>query len=358
MPGISLSSQSCVAATETAMIRRRIRSELPSDIFRPYPARALTALGIASAIAIASTIIVLVPVSGPGSLLLSCLCGCLYASLFFLGHEAGHGSILRSKAGQYLIMAIAFTPFLLSPTFWRVWHNKVHHAHTNCEPNDPDNFGTVSSFVRLRSVRVISDLTPGGRNLRGVFYLPIWFIAHAQIVLWIQSYRCIGFKSLDRRRAVARSVCMALLWIWLGLQLGPYLSLLIIGLPIMIANTIIMSYISTNHLLRPLVDTPDTLESSMSVTTHRWLDLIHFNFSHHVEHHLFPSMSSRYAPRVREKLRQYANGRYLAPPHWTAFRMVFLTPRIHDMDDALIDPRTNLRVPFDDINKALRCRDN
>jgi hypothetical protein len=63
-------------------------------------------------------------------------------------------------------------------------------------------------------------------------------------------------------------------------------------------------------------------------------------------------------PRVREKLRQYANGRYLAPPHLTAFRMVFLTPRSHNMDGALIDPRTNLRVPFDEIAKALRCRDN
>jgi len=203
-----------------------------------------------------------------------------------------------------------------------------------------------------------ATLTPGSGNLRGVFYLPIWFIAHAQIVLWIQSYRCIGFESLDRRRAAAESISMALLWIWLGLHLGPYLSLLIIGLPIMIANTIIMSYISTNHLLRPLVDSPDTLESTMSVTTHRWLDLVHFNFSHHVEHHLFPSMSSRYAPLVREKLREYTNGRYLAPPHWTAFRMVFLTPRVHDIDGALIDPRTNLRVPFDEITKALRCRDN
>ena len=254
-------------------------------------------------------------------------------------------------------MAIAFTPFLLSPTLWRVWHNKVHHTHANCETKDPDNFGTLSSFGQFRSVRLITDLTPGGRNLRGVFYLPIWFIAHAQIVLWIQSHRCVGFELSDRPRAVAELICMTLLWIWLGLHLGTYLSLLIIGFPIMIANTIIMSYISTNHLLRPLVETSDTLESSMSVTTYRWLDLIHFNFSHHVEHHLFPSMSSRHAPRVREKLRQYAKNRYLAPPHWTAFRMVFLTPRFHDMNGALIDPRSNLRVPFDEITRAL-CRGN
>jgi hypothetical protein len=97
MPGTSLSGQSCVAAAEAVLIRRRIRNELPSDIFQPYPARALTALGIVSAIAIANTIIVFVPVSGPGSLLLSCLCGWLYASLFFLGHEPGHGQYSDPK---------------------------------------------------------------------------------------------------------------------------------------------------------------------------------------------------------------------------------------------------------------------
>ena len=357
MPGSSLSGQLRSAASQTAIIRRRIQSELPSHLFRPYPARALTAFAIAGAIVLASSVIVFVPALASESVILSCLCGCLYASLFFLGHEAGHGTILRSKAGQDLVMAMAFTPFLLSPTLWRVWHNKVHHAHPNCEANDPDNFGTLSTFIRFRSSRFIVNLTPGRRSLLGVFYLPIWFIVQAQAVLWIQSHRCSGFESLNRQRAVAESFCMVLFWILLGLQLGPLLTLLVILIPIMVANTIIMSYISTNHLLRPLVKAPDILESSMSVTTYRWLDLIHFNFSHHVEHHFFPSMSSKYAPCVREKLRQYAKDRYLAPPHWTAFRMVLLTPRIHDEDGALIDPKTNLRVPFDEITKALRCRD-
>ena len=357
MPGSSLSGQLGSAALQTAIIRRRIRSELPSHLFRPYPTRALTALAIAGAIVLTSSVMVFVPALRSGSIILSCVCGCLYASLFFIGHEAGHGAILRSKAGQDLIMAMAFAPFLLSPTLWRVWHNKVHHAHTNNEASDPDNVGTLSTFNRFRSVRFVVDLTPGGRKLLGVVYLPIWFMAHAQMVLWIQSRRCFGFELLDRRRAVAESFSMALFWILLGLQLGPRLTLLVILFPVMVANTIIMSYISTNHLLRPLVNEPDVLESSMSVTTYRWLDLIHFNFSHHVEHHFFPSMSSKYAPCVREKLRQYAKDRYLAPPHWTAFRMVFLTPRIHDEDGALIDPKTNLRVPFDEITNALRCRD-
>jgi fatty acid desaturase len=146
---------------------------------------------------------------------------------------------------------------------------------------------------------------------------------------------------------------MAAFWIGLALHLGVWSSTLLIAIPMLVANAIIMSYIVTNHLLRPLVDHSDPLASSMSLTTHAWMDRIHFNFSHHVEHHLFPSMSPKHAPRVRAKLRQYAPDRFLAPSHLEALRLVFRTPRIHDEQGALVDPACDRRVPFDDLDEAL-----
>jgi hypothetical protein len=49
-------------------------------------------------------------------------------------------------------------------------------------------------------------------------------------------------------------------------------------------------------------DGPDSLSTTMSVSTFRVVDWLLFNFSHHVEHHLFPSMSPRYYPLVRQSL--------------------------------------------------------
>jgi cyclopropane-fatty-acyl-phospholipid synthase len=334
-------------------LKARIRRELPPPVFKPCPARAVTAIGLSVGISSVSFVLATSPLPAVASLCLSSLCGCMYGSLFFLGHEAGHGSIVRKRCLQDALMWLAFSIFLLSPTLWRVWHNKVHHVYANREDYDPDNFGDLSSYWAFRSVRIVAALTPGSGRWISLFYLPTWFTAHAQIVLWRQSRRCRGFESLDRRRAVAETLTMTGFWIGVAALVGFWPTIWLIGLPMLIANTIIMAYIATNHLLRPLGDDADPLDSSMSLTTHPVMDLIHFNFSHHVEHHLFPSMSPRYAPLVRAKLYRYATDRFLAPSHRTALVMVFRTPRIHEDHETLLDPRTRRRVALAEVSKVL-----
>ena len=36
------------------------------------------------------------------------------------------------------------------------------------------------------------------------------------------------------------------------------------------------------------------------MTTPRWIEWLTLSFGYHVEHHLFPAMSSRHAPGVRD----------------------------------------------------------
>jgi fatty acid desaturase len=289
--------------------------------------------------------------------MLSAACGVLYGSLFFLGHEVGHGAVVRSHGMQTLLMWPAFTIFLLSPTLWRVWHNRVHHQHTNRDTHDPDNFGALGSYLDSRAVRFTALLTPGSGRWPSLLYLPTWFTVHSQIVLWRQSRHCRGFESLNRPRAIIESAAMAAFWCGLGAQLGAWAALEVIVVPMLVANASIMSYIVTNHLLRPLVEENDPLASSMSVTTHRLLDLVHFNFSHHTEHHLFPAMSSKYLPLVRAGLRRHAGGHYLAPPHWKALLMVFRTPRIHAGNGTLVDPASGRAVSVDRVTEALAAAD-
>lgn len=334
-------------------LKWKIHQELPHYAFKRCPTRVLTALGIGAAIASVSFVLATLRLPGLISLFLSVLCGGMYGSLFFLGHEAGHGSIVKQRHLQDLLMWLAFSIFLLSPTLWRVWHNKVHHTYTNREDYDPDNFGRLSSYDSLWSVRIMAALTLGSGRWVSAIYVPMWFTVHTQIVLWWQSRRCRGFESLNRKRAAVESLLMTAFWICLAARVGFWPSIWLIALPMMIANMIIMSYIVTNHLLRPLVAESDPLATSISLTTHPLMDLIHFNFSHHVEHHFFPSMSPRYAPLVRAKLRRYAPDRFLAPSHMSALVMVFRTPRIHDDHDTLVDPTTHDRIPFAEITRAL-----
>ena len=338
-------------------LARRIRGELPPEAFRTNPMRLLIAALLLAAILGLSICLATLPLpvyaAIPGALLL----GNLYVSLFFLGHEVGHGAVSRVRAVQTLVMYFAFAIFFLSPHLWRVWHNRVHHGYTNRAGYDPDNFGDVESYERYPSTNFLLKVGPGSGHWLSIIYFPTWFTILSQGVLWVKSRRLAGFAPLKRARAGADSALMAALWIALGAWLGAYRSLITILIPMMTANAVAISYISTNHLLRPQVDRSDVLASSMSVTTYRWLDRLHFNFSHHVEHHLLPSMNTSYAPLAREVLQRLAGARYLAPRHWQTLILLFRTPRVQDGKRALVDPRRHLQVMFDDIEAALRRGD-
>jgi fatty acid desaturase len=352
-------------STSTSALRQLLRRELSSEAFRRSPERIIVAVAITAAIAATSFLLAFQlapPLLGP---LLSVICGGLYASLFFLGHEAGHGSILKSRSGRHVLMGIAFAVFLLSPTLWLTWHNRVHHSHANSSYRDPDNFGddethlygaprrTLPGALHRMLIRTVLALTPGQGKWFTLFYMPVWFTIHAQVVLWLKSREGGGFASLDRPQAISETCLMAALWISLGFHLDAWRVMLVILMPMAVANTIIMSYIMTNHLLRPLSEDPDPLTTSLSVRTHPVLDLMHFKFSHHVEHHLFPSMSSKYVGRVRAKLQQHAGDRYLAPPHLSAILLVFHTPRLHDQVGDLYDPTSGRRIRAEQMNRTL-----
>jgi fatty acid desaturase len=122
----------------------------------------------------------------------------------------------------------------------------------------------------------------------------------------------------------------------------------------MIANLGVMAYIVTNHMLRPLSAERDSLTTSMSVTAPPILDWLHFHFSHHVEHHLFPAMGSDGYPRVRACLRRYAGERYFAPGFGAALVAIFRTPRLYADPTTLADPERGTRRALADVERALR----
>ena len=107
-------------------------------------------------------------------------------------------------------------------------------------------------------------------------------------------------------------------------------------------------------MLRPLTNAPDCLATTMSVTTLAAIDVIHLHFSHHVEHHLFPAMSHRYYPLVRDSLRHHAGDRYLAPSHWRALLTLYQTPRHYVTYDELMNPLTGHRLSLDAVEARLR----
>jgi fatty acid desaturase len=334
-------------------LKERIRAELPTEVFALHPWRILLGIPLVMAIAGGSIALATVPLPWYVALVGSLGIGSLYASLFFFGHEVGHGAVIRSRRLRTAVLYVTCLVYGLSPHLWRIWHNHAHHSHTNMPEHDPDTFGTLEEFQQRRFSQVLARFAPGSGHWLSGFYLPLFFTLHSHGVLWVNSFRQ-PFRQLNRRRAALDSAAMILFWIGVSVWAGPRGTLFVVVIPMVVVNAVMMSYVVTNHMLRSLADGPDSLTTTMSVTTFKPIDLLFFNFSHHVEHHLFPSMSPRYYPLVRRSLYRHAPERYLAPSHWRAMLLVFRTPRLYANAGTLVQPATGRRVPIEVVEAATR----
>jgi len=336
-------------------LKALIRAELPAAAFQPRPWRRLLIIPIVGLIVSGSSALALLPlpwyVALPGSVLI----GSIYGSLMFLGHEIAHAAANRERRGTEFLLYVAFAIFCLPPHLWRVWHNQVHHPNANVEGLDPDNFGTLDEFESDTSWhQYLVKYAPGSGHWLSALFLFSCFTVQIQGVLWMKSKRRPGFDRLRRTRTAIETLLLAGFWVLLGVLLGLKGALLVIVIPMIVGNFVVMSYIATNHMLSPMSQVRDTLGTTMSVTTYKLIDVLHFNFSHHVEHHLFPSMHSSYYPAVRACLQRHAGGRYMAPPHGRALLTLLRTPRVYANLHTLVEPYSGRRVELARVEALLR----
>ena len=308
---------------------------LPEAARRRTPARALLGIPLVALIVAGSWAIVAVD-HVLLKLLLALAVGSTYATLVHLGHEIGHGAVVRSRRLKDLLLWPCFAIYCVSPHLWINWHNASHHGHTNEPDRDPDSPGTAETFKQASLLgRGLVSCSPGSGRIIGWLLLVGAFTAHAQDVLWRRSQMMPGFKQFSRARAGFESALLAIAWCALGVALGFWNALFVIVIPMMFANAAIMLYIITNHWLSPLASGPDILRTTLSLKSSRLCDLIYLNFSHHVEHHLFPAMSARFYPLVRKALRSMEPVRFRIMPHPRALRLLYASPRPYSDADTL-----------------------
>jgi fatty acid desaturase len=333
-------------------LRGRVRAMVPTEVFRRRPWRLMYAV-----LLIAAIVACLWGTSRTPWYLaipLSLLAGHTWGCLMFFGHEIAHGAVTGSRWIQDAVLYACCCIYCISPRFWRHWHNAVHHGHANVDIRDPDHFGSIpryeaGGFWR----RFIIENAPGSGRALSYLYPFIFFTGHGQGVLWVESVDADEFRGANRTRAKIESFIMLACWIALALLTGWRGTLLLVILPMLAANFTVMIYIFTNHLLRPLADRPSSLDNTMSVTTLKLIDRIHFHFSHHIEHHLFPAVSSANYPIIRRALQQIAGDRYLAPPHWWAVKVLYSTPRLYETPTHLLEPTTGRRVSIAAVEELL-----
>jgi fatty acid desaturase len=272
----------------------------------------------------------------------SLVIGASFAGLTFVGHELLHGAIVGGKRRQHLLGWLTFVPFTLSPRLWKAWHNRVHHSQTNLG-DDPDGYPTLEEYRTSRGARFAVDaFALGGRRWRGVLSLVLGFTVQSTHQLAI-ARRFLDAR--ERRLAIAETVTGAAVWLALALSIGAVPFVFAYVVPLLVANAIVMMFIVTNHCLSPRVPVDDPLLSGLSVTTSPLIAWLTLRFGAHVEHHLFPRMSSRFAPAVRAAVLARWPERFQEMPLASALGLLHRTARVYRDATTLIDPRTGQTFP-------------
>ena len=333
-------------------VARHLRPLLPPEAFRTSPHR-LAQVGINAAILLLGWTMAAELHLWPRPWLLAWLPLALVMgnSVFVLGlaaHDLMHGSFPRRRSLRRLVAQAAFSVSWMTPTLWQAVHNREHHGHTNALV-DPDRsyLQSQSGSWGKRLFQAIAPSVESNPLLLVLGMTSAWPLHHfrtsCEVLLGNPGpvgggavagrFAPAAFPvSPAERRAIAAELLLllglhSLLIAWIGARPLP----LVLGyfLPLWLGYAMAMAYIYTNHMLSPLTEDNDPLTSSLSLKVPLWLDLLHGNFSHHSEHHVFPGLNSSYYPQVRELLLRHYPERFRLLGGVEAWRLLLSTPRFY-----------------------------
>jgi fatty acid desaturase len=219
-----------------------------------------------------------------------------FAQIGFLGHDAGHGQVFRTRgANAVLGIALGNLAIGMSYDWWGSKHNR-HHAHPNTEGADPD---IMLSVLALSGARAQTG--------RGVQRLIFRYQAYLFVPMLFLEGIALHASSIRRMTAPG---CRHRAWeaTLLGIHFAAYLSAVFLVLPPVKAVTFILVQqgllgfylgcsFAPNHKGMPILSASDNTDFlRRQVLTSRnvrggWLtDFALGGLNYQIEHHLFPSM--------------------------------------------------------------------
>jgi fatty acid desaturase len=263
----------------------------------------------------------------------------VFTQIGFIGHDAGHRQIFRSKRANYLVGLIHGNLAIgLSYGWWVDKHNR-HHAHPNQEDKDPDiDIGALAFTAgqarakRGRMTRFIA------RHQRYLFF-PL-LLAEA-VQLHASSIRALSRRGIRNR---AWEVLM------LGLHAAGYVTVVLLVLsPLKAAVFIVVQQalfglylgcsFAPNHKGMPMLSADDRTDflrrqvlTSRNVHGNWFVDYALGGLNYQIEHHLFPSMPRPNLRHAQEIVRAFCERHDLSYCETTLLRSYAQALRhLHDV---------------------------
>jgi fatty acid desaturase len=238
--------------------------------------------------------------------------GLAFTQLGFVGHDAGHHEVFRSRRANRLL-GLAVGNVLIGMSFgWWVPKHSAHHAHPNELGRDPDVGGAVVQPSAGGPVQVASWPSRFMTKWQAPLFFPLMVLRSTGIYV-------LGVQRLIRQRNRAAAVEGALLAVHAALYLTVvfwFLSPLKAVAFILIQQAVFSVYLgcsfAPNHKGMPIVDPELELSfvrrqviSSRNVAGGWFTNLALGGLNFQIEHHLFPSMPRPNLARAQSIVRAF-----------------------------------------------------
>jgi len=326
--------------SEAKALKKRISSQLPEKVFRRYTPD-LFYFGSFWGLSVAAGFIAVSSSNLWVHLVCGIIIGTSWGTLSHLTHNILHGTVVGSRRLQNMLAFLGFLQHLMPPTFYRYWHNYLHHGFTQRHIVDPDAYPSTFMYKSSKFFQKFYKMLPGSGTFLSYFYFFHSFTTHGLINMFYQRYRMKQYRKINHRRVNIEFILQAIILLPVLFFLAKANFLLLVILPYAICNYMIMSYIATNHALSPLTRDLDSLANTVSVKSNPISDFLCRYMGHHVCHHIYPNMNPRYYRLVHEILMRDHKENYRYINKWTAIKLLYSTPRIYHDDQTLVNPDSN-----------------
>jgi fatty acid desaturase len=240
--------------------------------------------------------------------------GVAFTQVAFLGHDAGHKQVFRTRRASYVLGLLhANLAVGLSYGWWIDKHNR-HHAHPNEVGSDPDIDTGVLVFIpgARRNGKLAATLT----RLQAYFFFPLLLLEGLNL-------HVAGLLALRERPVRARWLEASLLGThvvaYVGIVLfvlGPLQALAFVAVQQGVFGFYMGCSFAPNHKGMPILgpgEEPDYLRrqvlTSRNIRGGRITDFVLGGLNYQVEHHLFPSMPRPNLRRAQHLVRSFCGER-------------------------------------------------
>eukprot|EP00897_Mesotaenium_endlicherianum_P008768 jgi/Mesen1/791/ME000110S_11058 len=249
------------------------------------------------------------------------LLGLVWNQCSFIGHDAGHNGITKSrKIDSYIGLLAGNIMTGIGIAWWKSTHN-VHHLVCNSLNYDPDVqhvpllaissrlFSSLYSNFHAR-IMPFDSVARAFVSVQHLTYYPIMIVARVNLYAQTLMLLCSRDKVPNR---LQDALGVAAFWTWFACLLAALPNVyerLAFAVICHAMTAILHIQISLSHFPmptyegRPEIDTfvQTQLNGTLDVDCHPWLDWFHGGLQYQIEHHLFPRLPRHNLRQVTTKV--------------------------------------------------------